>query len=105
MVGPNTHKLRHLVRFSQKAVENYTAEVKTLSADLASLHAPQAAQVKKSLEELLKQVTDFRGGVLAIQEVMPVQQTDKPLFAAVRMSWRSRQGRLWSSKIGDFSLV
>ena len=82
--GPNTDKLHHLVRFSQKALENYTAEVKTLSTDLAGLRAPQAAQVKKSLEELLKQVTEVTGGVLAIQEMMPV------LFVAVVEAFERR---------------
>jgi len=75
--GPNTHKLQHLVRFSLKAIENYTAQVNTLSTELADLPAPQAAQVKKSVEEVAKQAKDFTGGVLAIREMMPV------LFVAV----------------------
>src|SRR5437667_6009869 len=41
--GPNTDKLQHLVRFSRKAIENHTAQVNTLSTELAGLPAPQAA--------------------------------------------------------------
>jgi hypothetical protein len=78
--GPNTDKLGHILRFSQKAVENYTAEVKTLSTGLVGLRGPGGEQAEKILtitKEIAKQVTDFAGGVLVIHEMMPV------LFVAI----------------------
>jgi hypothetical protein len=78
--GPNTEKLRHLLKFSQKATENYTAELKTLSTGLVGLRGPggeQAEKIRTIVKEVAKQVTDLTGGVLAIHEMMPV------LFVAV----------------------
>jgi hypothetical protein len=78
--GPNTDKLRHLLKFGQKAVENCTAEVKTLSAGIVGLSGPggeQADKIRTSVKELLKQVTDLTGGVLIVHEMMPV------LFVAI----------------------
>jgi hypothetical protein len=73
--GPNTDKLGHILKFSQKAVENYTAEVKTLSTGLVGLSGPggeQADKIRTITEELLKQVTELTGGVLIVYEMMPV---------------------------------
>jgi len=78
--GPNTDKLRHLLRLSQKAVENYTAELKTVSTGLVGLRGPggeQAEKIRTITEEMVKQVTDLTGGVLVVHEMMPV------LFVAV----------------------
>ena len=38
--GPNTDKLGHILKFSQKATEKYTAELKTLSTGLVGLRGP-----------------------------------------------------------------
>src|ERR1700730_13034238 len=73
--GPNTDKLCHLLKLSQKAVENYTAELKTLSTGLVGLRGPGGAQAEKIrtvAEEMVKQVTDLTGGVLVVHEMMPV---------------------------------
>ena len=73
--GPNTDKLGHILKFSQKATEKYTAELKTLSTGLVGLRGPGGEQAEKILtitKEMVKQVTDFAGGVLAIHEIMPV---------------------------------
>jgi hypothetical protein len=59
----------------QKAVENHTAEVKTVSAGLVGLSGTGSEHVDKIrtiAEELLKQVTDLTGGVLIVHEMMPV---------------------------------
>lgn len=78
--GPNTDKLGHILRFSTKAVENYTAELKTLSTGLVGLRGPggeQAEKIRAITKEVVKQVTEYTGGVLAIHEIMPV------LFVAI----------------------
>ena len=78
--GPNTGKLGHILKFSQKAVEKYTAELKTLSTGLVGLRGPggeQAQKIRAITKGVAKQVTDFTGGMLAIHEMMPV------LFVAI----------------------
>ena len=78
--GPNTDRLSHLLRFSQKAIKNHTDEVKAFSTGLVGLRGPggeQAKKIRTITKEILKQVTDLTGGVLLIHEMMPV------LFVAV----------------------
>jgi hypothetical protein len=72
---PNTEKLRHLLMVLQKAVENHTAELKTVSAGLVGLSGTGSEQVDKIrtvTEELLKQVTNLTGSVLIVHEMIPV---------------------------------
>jgi hypothetical protein len=80
--GPNTDKLRHLLRLGQRALENDTAKVKTLTADMKTLSAgvvglsgpvgEQVDKIRAVAEELGKQATDIVGGVLIVHEMMPV---------------------------------
>jgi hypothetical protein len=78
--APNTEKLHHLLVFSQNAIKNYTTQLTALSTNLVGLRGPGAAQADKIrtiTEEIVKDVKDLTGGVLAIHEMMPV------LFVAV----------------------
>jgi hypothetical protein len=80
--SPNTDKLSHLLKLGQKALENdtaevntLTAEVKTFSADVVGLSGSGSEQVDKirtAAEKIAKQVKDMTGGVLMVHEMMPV---------------------------------
>jgi hypothetical protein len=81
--SPNTEKLRHLLNFLTIAVTEYqarlTAQVTDVSAKVASLTPPigEANEIIKSLEGLVEAMNELVGGVLVVNEVMPV------LFVAV----------------------
>jgi hypothetical protein len=78
--SPNTDKLGHLLQLGRKAGENYTTELKTLTAalktvstGLVDLSVSELTDKMRTLaEELGKQVTDYTGGVLIVHEMMPV---------------------------------
>ena len=60
--SPNTDKLGHLLKLARKAGENYTTELKTLSAGVVGISGTggeQADKIRTFVEELLKQVTDY----------------------------------------------